>query len=52
MEENIIELSLIQNEEWNASSLKKEYQFNLNGPTYIIKDNIFKAENWTIKEEN
>ena len=51
-EENIIELSLIQNEEWNASSLKKEYQFNLNGPTYIIKDNIFKAENWTIKEEN
>ena len=50
--ENIIELPIEKEFTWNAVDFIDKTQFNLNGPTYIIKDNIFKAENWTIKEEN
>ena len=50
--ENMIELSVEKKYTSNALDYVNKTQFNLNGPTYIIKDNIFKAENWTIKEEN
>ena len=50
--EHIIELATEGKASNNALKAKELTQFNLNGPTYIIKDNIFKAENWTIKEEN
>ena len=50
--ESIIELATEGKTSNNALKAKEKKQFNLNGPTYIIKDNIFKSENWTIKEEN
>ena len=49
--ENIIELPIEKEFTWNAVDFIDKTQFNLNGPTYIIKDNIFKAENWSIKED-
>lgn len=48
--ENIIELPIEKEFTWNAVDFIDKTQFNLNGPTYIIKENIFKAENWSIKE--
>lgn len=51
-DKNIIQIATEKNQTWNASGHMGDTQFNLNGPTYVIKDNIFREENWTVLEAN
>lgn len=47
----IINLHTQKHVNWQATSLLKANQFELDGTIYQIKDNIFKKENWTVKED-
>ena len=50
--ENEIELQIVvDNYSGNAKKLINKNQFPFEDKTYIIKDNIFEAENWTLKED-
>lgn len=48
--ENAVELHTFKKNNWDAAQDRNKTQFELDGPTYIVKDNIFSEENWTVKE--
>ncbi|MBQ5781286.1 MAG: hypothetical protein IIW10_05010, partial [Spirochaetaceae bacterium] len=48
--DSVVELESIYANTWDARLCRDKTTFENSGPSYIVKDNIFREENWIEKE--